>query len=257
MDLRQTFNEDEINYDRYRPDYPDELISSVAEYSGIHDGSRLLEIGFGTGQATSPFLRLGCDVTGIELGDRLCAFAAEKFRDHPGFHPVNADFMTLDISENSFDMIYSATAFHWLPAPDSYIKVYRTLKPGGTAALFWNHPFVSRDGDPSNEAVRRVYALWRPGSGPKEFSESDCGKVRDALDRNGFADVTVRLFRRLRKLSADEYVGLMGTYSDHRSLAPDTRAAFERDIRRAIEEAGGTINIYDTMDLYLARKPEI
>ena len=36
--LRMKFDEDEINYDRWRHGYPDELFQAVAEYAGLERG---------------------------------------------------------------------------------------------------------------------------------------------------------------------------------------------------------------------------
>ena len=62
------------------------------------------------------------------------------------------------------------------------------------------------------------------------------------------------LFHRVRRLTAAEYIDLLNTYSDHRAMPPRTRAAFEQDMKTALEAAGDFVNIYDTVDLYLARK---
>ena len=56
MELRKIFDEDVVNYDRYRPGYPEALFADVRAYAGLTADSRLLEIGVGTGQATLPFL---------------------------------------------------------------------------------------------------------------------------------------------------------------------------------------------------------
>ena len=59
----------------------------------------------------------------------------------------------------------------------------------------------------------------------------------------------------MRKLSTDEYIHLLNTYSNHRALEPPLKEAFESEMRNALDEVGGFINIYDTVDLYLAQKP--
>ncbi|MCH5257976.1 MAG: hypothetical protein J1D87_11835 [Lachnospiraceae bacterium] len=61
MELRRSFNEDAVNYDTYRPEYPNELFEDIISYSQIGQGSNLIEIGVGTGQATLPFIQLGCN----------------------------------------------------------------------------------------------------------------------------------------------------------------------------------------------------
>ena len=64
-----------------------------------------------------------------------------------------------------------------------------------------------------------------------------------------------RLYRRVRTLPAEEYIGLLRTYSDHYVLEPDLKRRFEKEMREAIDAVGGCINIYDTVALYLARNP--
>jgi ubiquinone/menaquinone biosynthesis C-methylase UbiE len=46
-------------YDRLRPTYPDELFADLVSIAGIHQGSSMLEVGCGTGQATRALAALG------------------------------------------------------------------------------------------------------------------------------------------------------------------------------------------------------
>lgn len=79
--LCATFDEDAATYDRWRPRYVPELFAAVFQYAG--PPGKALEMGLGTGQATEPFLQAGWQVTGVERGERLAAFAWEKFRHQP------------------------------------------------------------------------------------------------------------------------------------------------------------------------------
>lgn len=256
MDKRLTFNEDEINYDKYRPTYPNELYKKIFSYCTLNSDSRLLEIGIGTGQATEPFLKFGCNVTAVELGNRLSSFVADKYSDAKNFSVIHDDFIHHPINSDTYDLIYSATAFHWLPTPKKYNKVMSCLKSGGVLALFWNHPFPNRDNDKTNIASKAVYNKYRPSNEKQiEFCEDECVKYADELKTYGFTDVEYHLFHRVRTLSTDEYLHLINTYSDHRILQSSIKTCFENDMRRAIDSVGGKINIYDTIDLYLAKKP--
>ena len=257
MELKDIFDQDARSYDRYRPGYPDALFEDIISYSGIRAGSALLEIGPGTGQATVPFLKAGGHVTAVEPGAHLCQYLEEKCRDFPGFRAVRADFMEYEVREQSMDLVYSATAFHWLPEKEAYEKVFRCLKKGGTAALFWNHPFPNREEDKSNRASREVYEKFRPSGGKQvEFSEADCEATVRRMEQYGFIHVESRLYRRVRTLETEAYIGLLNTYSDHLSMEPRMKEAFEEEMRRAVNEAGGRISIYDTIDLYLGKRPE-
>jgi len=256
MDLRLKFNEDEINYDRQRPTYPNELFTDIIGYSLIDEESNSLEIGIGTGQATRPILQAGCFVTAIELGDKLSEFVKIKFKKYKNFKAINADFMTLPLKSNLYDLVYCATAFHWLPLEEGYVKVKEILKRGGTVALFWNHPFPNRKDDISNQVNRRVYNKYCPSDKDiVEFGEKDCERRKRELEQFGFKDVKVKLYHRVRTLTSDSYIALLNTYSDHRALDVNIKDAFEAEMKTSINDIGGKINIYDTIDLYLARKP--
>ena len=256
MDLRLKFNEDVMNYDHFRPTYPDELFKDMISYSSVDERSNSLEIGIGTGQATRSILGIGCSVTAIELGDKLSDFVKNKFIKHDNFNVINADFMALPLEPDSYDLVYCATAFHWLPQEEGYSKVHNILKFGGTIALFWNHPFPNRKDDISNNVNRRVYDKYRPSDKEiVEFGEKDCERRTRELERFGFKDVEAKLYHRVRTLTSDTYIALLNTYSDHRALDTKIKDAFEAEMKTSIDKIGGKINIYDTIDLYLARRP--
>lgn len=63
------------------------------------------------------------------------------------------------------------------------------------------------------------------------------------------------LFYKTRVLGPQGYLALLNTYSDHRALAKPIKGTLEKEIAKAVEGSGGVLRIYDTMDLYLARKP--
>ncbi|MGL5440476.1 MAG: class I SAM-dependent methyltransferase [Filifactoraceae bacterium] len=255
MDLRFKFNEDEKNYDKYRPTYPKELFLDIVNYTKMPIDCKVLEIGIGTGQATLPFLESGCRVTALELGNNLTEYVKNKFNQYKNLDVLNEDFMEYTIEKNTFDLVYCATAFHWLPLEEGYSKVKNVLKDNGAIALFWNHPFPNRQDDMSNIANKKIYDKYLPSDKDRiEFSKNDCQKHIDELERFGFKDITSKLYYRKRTLTSSEYISLLNTYSDHRSLPVEIKKDFELDMKKAIDEVGGIINIYDTIDLYLARK---
>jgi ubiquinone/menaquinone biosynthesis C-methylase UbiE len=254
MERRMTFDQNPIHYDRHRPGYAGELYREIFRYSGLDGSMRALEIGIGTGLATEPILETGCEVIAVEAGRNLARYVEEKFAGFPNFRVVRADFESFE-PEERFDLIYSATAFHWIPEEIGLPKVYRLLNPSGAAALFWNRPFVARPDDPLHRDIRKIYRKYREtDSEPVEFSERDCQKTLDALTRYGFQDVECHLFHRTRTMDARDYGGLLTTYSDHQAMGEQAMRGLIAEIEAAIEARGGEITIYDTMDLYLGRK---
>lgn len=252
MDLKLTFNENVVNYDNIRPTYPDELFEDIFTYANLDNYSKLLEIGIGTGQATLPFFNKGFNITAIDIGYNLCEFVKKKFVNN-NFQIINDDFMKHDFQQGQFDLIYSATAFHWLPK-SALNKCKSILKENGVIALFWNHPFPNRIDDISNRINREVYSKYRHNEKKQqEFSKSDCDKRISELKEFGFSDIDVKLYHRKRVLTSDEYIALLNTYSDHIALPIEIKQQFESDMKNQLDNIGGRINIYDTIDLYLAK----
>ncbi|MGW5068775.1 class I SAM-dependent methyltransferase [Streptomyces cyaneofuscatus] len=64
--LARIFDEDAELYDRARPGYPPALYDDLAELAGARPGSRVLEVGCGTGQATVPLAARGCPIIAVE-----------------------------------------------------------------------------------------------------------------------------------------------------------------------------------------------
>lgn len=256
MELKMTFNEDAENYDRWRPNYVPELFGKIIRCSGLDASKEALEIGIGTGQATQSILQTGCHVTAIEIGSNLASYTRNKFLEYQNLEIKKIAFEDFVSEDNSFDLIYSATAFHWIPPEIGYPKVFRLLKSGGTLALFWNHPFAARKNEPLHVAIQKVYAKYRPSSRkPVEFGRKDCQEKLDVIKEWGFNDVTLDLYHQTRTFDAESYVSLLNTYSDHRAMPKEQKAPFESEIRETINRFGGRFTIYDTMDLYLAKKP--
>ena len=254
MDLRTTFNTDEYNYDKVRPGYPSELFEDIFDYANLCSGSIVLEIGIGTGQATLPFLQRDYKLTAVELGDRLAEYCKQKFSAFDNYSIINSDFLKADLPRKHFNLVFSATAFHWIPKDSGYAKIKSLLKPNGVLALFWNHPFVSNTEDKTNLASMAVYQKYRPNDKPPiQFDESKCQAIINELAQYGFRDIQSKIYRRTRTLTSEDYVNLIRTYSDHNALPAQIRLAFEQEMKQTIDGVGGKINIYDTIDLYLSK----
>lgn len=142
--LETTFNSVYAKYDRWRPAYVKELYDDIFDVKEITPSSNVLEVGIGTGQATLPILETGCSLTAIELGDKLAEFSKYKFKNYEKFNVENLAFQDFKCTPNSFDLIFSASAFHWIPEDIGYTKVFDMLKSGGVFARFANRPYKDR-----------------------------------------------------------------------------------------------------------------
>jgi len=256
-----TFNTQAELYEKMRPGYPKELYDDLFHLIPIDQNSAVVEIGIGGGQATRPILETGCNLTAVEPGEAFSALCREKFAAYPNFGVMTGKFEDVDFPPERCDLVYSASAFHWVPEEIGYRKVFGMLKSGGAFARFANHPWRDKGNPALAAALDEVYAQYYHAyyrSVPKledEYTEAQSIRRAEIAAKYGFTDIQHRLYHRERVFTAAEYVQLLGTYSDHINLPDEVRLPFFRAVEDAINAHGGRITIYDTIDLQLARKP--
>ncbi len=257
--LNWTFVTVADTYEKLRPGYVDELYQAIFEYKQINNLSRVVEIGIGGGQATLPVLKMGCDLLAVDYGENFCKICREKFKDYPNFSAISGKFEDIDLG-GEYDLIYSASAFHWIPEEIGYKKGYDMLKDGGVFVRFANHPYRDKGKPELTAEMDRIYAEYYYKYHNKkqellvEYSETQAKNRALIAEKYGFTDIRYKLFYRTRTFSAKEYVMLLGTYSDHIAIEEAIRNEFFSKIEVAINRHGGEITIYDTIDLQLAKK---
>jgi SAM-dependent methyltransferase/GNAT superfamily N-acetyltransferase len=169
--LRVKFNEVAREYEAVRPTYPDECINTIVKYANSSPSSKILEIGCGTGQATQFFVACGFSPHCIDIGEELVAIASEKFRSYPSVKIEVSSFEAVEIPRSRLDLIYSATAFHWIDPNVRYQKAAQLLKPDGTLALFWN--IDTRKETELRLAIDEVYHKVIPSEPDDQKRQSD------------------------------------------------------------------------------------
>ncbi len=234
--LRQTFESAAELYDSARPEYPPELFDDVVALAGLEPGARLLEIGCATGKATRPFLERGFSVVGVELGAQLAEVARRNLAGLPARIDV-APFERWEADGVSFDLVFAATAWHWIDPNLRYEKAHRLLRPGGHLA-FWSAVHAFPEGfDSFFTEIQEVYDKlgesygdeWPP---PRPELVADDA---DEIEASGlFEDVHVRRYVWARHYTADEYIALLDTFSGHIAMAQERREHLYAEIRRRI-----------------------
>ncbi len=258
--LRTTFDEEALLYDAARPGYPDALFEDAVSLSGIPPGGRILEIGCGTGQATSPFARRGYSILCVELGENLAAVARRNLAPFPGVEVVTGDFESWTGEEGAFDLATSATALHWIDPSIRYRKLAGLLKPGGAVAPFWYaHVHTEKDRGFFEEVqqvhLRVVPEMARGYKGlprPEDVAAEEAGRIEET---GLYGPVAVRRYPFDIEYYSESYVRLLNTHSDHRSLAPDIRERLFEGIAELIRTRyGGRITKGYLAMLYVAHR---
>ena len=220
--LRSTFDEAAELYGRVRPGYPAALFDDLAELTAIGPGSRVLEIGPGTGQATLPLAERGCRVVAVELGAGLAAVARRNLAGFPDVEVVTAAFEEWPLPTEPFDLVLAATAFHWIDPAVRVDKVADALRPGGSLATVTTHHIAGGDESFFAEA-QDCYVRWDPDTpvGLSLKSAIDIPSSHYGLDRSiRFGPAVLRRYEWNRSYTTESYRELLLTYSGHRALEP-------------------------------------
>jgi ubiquinone/menaquinone biosynthesis C-methylase UbiE len=242
-------------YDHYRPGYPEAAIDYIISTSQIPEGGKILEVGTGTGKATLPFARRGYLIHCVDQGKNLLEVARRNLAAYPSVTFENADFNTWEGPEAAFDLVISAQAWHWMDVSSSYKKAASVLKQEGAIALFWNKPTIPDK--PVQHAVQEVYERVVPDlarEGPN-YSEEEIAQLKSEIESSGyFHNLNIWRYPWSQRYSADEYLGLLGTFSDHVLLADETRQKLYAGIGEVIRGNGGFIDRPVITVVVIARK---
>jgi SAM-dependent methyltransferase len=239
--LRSTFDQAAELYARARPGYPSALFDDLVELAGIGPGSRVLEIGPGTGQATVPLAERGYRIVAVELGADLAGVARRHLARFPSAQVVTAAFEDWPLPTEPFDMVLAATAFHWIDPAVRVAKAADALRSGGALATITTHHVAGGD-EAFFAEVQACYLRWDPEtqSGLRLPTATQVPSSSDELDRSGrFGPAVFRRYEWELSYSTASYLETLLTYSGHRALDPASQAGLLDCVARLIETRYG------------------
>jgi SAM-dependent methyltransferase len=177
-DARDRFSSRVDDYVKYRPSYPSDLIALLEREAGLRKGSRVADLGSGTGILTTLLLDAGAEVFAVEPNAPMREAAERALGDRAAFHSVAASAEATTLPDASVDLVTAAQAFHWFDPIAARREMARIVRPGGAIAIVWNARKLG--GTPFLDAYEAL--LQRFGT--------DYGKVR----HDNVGDAGVRAF---------------------------------------------------------------
>jgi SAM-dependent methyltransferase len=255
----QTFDDVADLYDRARRGYPEQLFDDLFALAEMSPhGSRILEIGCGTGQATRPLARRGCRVMCVEPGPNLARIARRNMAEFPRVTVINQRFEDFDPAGATFDMVFAAYSWHWIDPQVRYAKAASVLKPGGVLAFTWGTHAFPPSFDPFFTEIQKAYdaigqswqGAWPPPP-PEQVPD-----LSEEIERSGyFEDVRVARHLWTTDFTAEEHVALMSTASDHRLMEPAKREWLFSEMRRLHNaRPDGIVRKHELTILHVARR---
>ncbi len=245
---RVTFDAISDIYDSGRPSYPGELYDDLLSEISVVGGAppQVLEVGCGTGQATRSLLERGCTVTAVELGPSLATKARANLSTFAGhFEVIVGDFEKVSLPLHSYDVVASASAFHWIDPVVGFSKAVELLRPIGMIAL-WG---MGEQSDSSQtDFAADVRAIYDQLEIPRRAGRRPGGDLErpgsaKAIEESGlFGPVEILRYRCDLTYSRERYLNLVSSYSRFQTLPPSLQNSLTERIGSLIEDRyGGAI----------------
>jgi ubiquinone/menaquinone biosynthesis C-methylase UbiE len=154
-------------YDVFSPETNQRLIDIFVRLSGLPRGSRIADLGCGSGVFTNVLQQRGYNCTGVDLSPTLIRIAREKF---PGIEFIEGDIERLPFPDASFDgVLLAGVVHHFTERSACAAEIRRILRPGGK--------FVAFDPNRMNPAMY----LYRDRSSPLYSSNGVTENERPVL----------------------------------------------------------------------------
>ena|ERR1035441_2642726 len=259
MELRKTFNEVIDDYEYARPQYPDQLYEDIARYSSINKWSRILEVGAGTGQTTDYYAQHGYDITALEIGEQQVEYLNHKYRDRENVKVLCKAFEDYRCDSN-YNLIFSATAFHWIKPEMRYKNSYDLLEKNGTLAVYWATSLNRKVSSDIHIGIQNICHECVPGTTvfyPDDFFIRVHHYRLNEMNRSGyFLSVDYRVYKWVEEYSARRYTALINTFEYIQVLPVKQRTDFLARVENYICEHSGCISIPQQVELYLLRKSD-
>jgi SAM-dependent methyltransferase len=260
-DYRRLFGGDPGGYDRARPDYPSRVYEILVARCGLRTGTATLEIGPGSGLATRRLLALGADpLVAVEPDERLAGYLSEQLRAEGHSVDLRVEaFEEAALDASSFDLVVSATAFHWLDQREALAKAGRILRRGGWLANWWNVFGDPIGVDAFHEATKNfMEPLGRPAANPAgrlPFPLDAEARLSDLRATGVFDEIDHEIMPWLARFDPDQIRALYSTFPNVSGL-PEPRRAEVLDALAAVarHEFGGLVERTFYTSIYIARR---
>lgn len=249
----EIFNQMSEYYDDCRPDYPSTIMDTIIGCAGLTKGSRVLEIGAGSGKATSQLSNYDLEMLCLDPGEDLVRKGNERFKGKNILFET-ARFEEYDLPVCYFDAIISAQAFHWIPKPLGYELCHRTLKKDGWLMLFWNIELINETPlDKELLSLMEKYSAFTATMRVKDYP-ARVTSIKDSIALSGyFTEPNVIHVKHNKCYTADGFYGYIMTGNKF----VQTPTEMKRECYKAICELAaryGTINREFICELYVAQK---
>jgi SAM-dependent methyltransferase len=242
----QSFGSNASGYERFRPGPPIELI----EWMLPEGASTVVDLGAGTGGLSRLLIERVEEVIAVEPDDRMRGELATNLL---GIRALSGQGESIPLPDQSADAVLASASWHWMDPIPTLHEVARVLVPHGTLGAVWAGP------DPEGALLVQAKALLAGGSARNEGEATDEnhhldeGEFSSLIQGEGsrpefgltipdgvpFDQPEHRTHSWDVALSADELIGLLGTFSWIIVMPEKSRLRLFNEARRILRELLG------------------
>ena len=154
-------------------------------------GKSILDAACGPGKYAEILISKGAFVTGFDISPTMISLAKERNRNSGNFFVYDLDEPLNTLENNSFNIVFSALAMHYLENWNNTIsEFYRILKPKGYLIISIEHPFFEFNYFKSKQYFRieAVKCTWQGFGEPVEINSfrRPLQECMNPITENGF-----------------------------------------------------------------------
>ena len=233
-------------YDATRRRYPAAIADTLVATAGIGSDGVVLEIGCGTGQFTRQLAGRRLTVTAIDIGAAMVRAARNNIAD------ANVRFQVCAFEDfadgGPFDLIVSASAFHWIDPSVGLVKAARLLRPGGWLALLSTG---ERYPEPLQSRLRELWISYSRQHGAWADRPAWLAALRDS---RLFGETVEADHSSALRLPVQTIIGVERTRATFLSFSEQDQANFTADLEALLKRASHIDLVQETL---LAMAPAI
>jgi SAM-dependent methyltransferase len=252
-----SFGDAAMHYERFRPGPPAAAVEWVLP-GHVH---RIVDLGAGTGGLTRRLVGRADEVVAVEPDDRMREVLQQAV---PDARALAGRGESIPLEDGSADAVFASSSWHWMELVPTLVEVGRVLVPGGVLGVMWSGP------DRDAAFIQRAQALLA-GDGPSPVGELEAdlaAAVNDPYGANQVLEIPsgvpfdqpeMHAVTWDEALTADDLVGLLGTFSWVILMEEDARQRLFDTARRVLREALGvegdvTVDVGYRCEVWRARR---
>lgn len=211
-------------YEENRPEYPPDAVRWGLRLppGAAAGGTRVLDLGAGTGKLTRTLVALGADVVAVEPDPGMLA---ELRRQLPDTASRQGSAEEIPLPDASVDAVCVGQALHWFDQARAMPEIARVLRPGGVLTGLWNAE------DHTVDWVAECVTL--AGRRPRRLRETFRDGPADPLP--GFPCWEAELFDNAHRRTAASLTATISTHSHVAVLPDEERTALLDRVRAFLE----------------------